>query len=63
LKRVNLAIERRSLVWGEEGERLFEFLKSVYLDSSLALDVERKRLELKFSARRIVPSLAAVAVA
>ncbi|HVP92922.1 MAG TPA: hypothetical protein VMS94_04180 [Acidobacteriota bacterium] len=42
---------------------MFEFLKSVYLDSSLALDVERKRLELKFSVRRIVPSLAAVAAA
>ena len=42
---------------------MFEFLKSVYLDSSLALDAERKQLELKFFARKIALLLAAVAVA
>jgi hypothetical protein len=63
LKGVNLTIERRPLIWGEEGERLSEFLKNVYLDSSLALDAERKQLELKFFARKITLLLAAVAVA
>jgi hypothetical protein len=63
LKGVNLGIDGRSLVWGEEGERLFEFLRSVYLDSSLALDVEKKQSELRFFARRIALSLVVVAVA
>jgi hypothetical protein len=39
----------RVLIWGEEGRKLFTFLKSVYPSSSLARNVERKRLELRFS--------------
>jgi hypothetical protein len=68
--RTNINIEgsklygyRRVFVWGEEGERLFGFLKSAYLNSSLALDVGRKQLGLRFSARKIMPLWAAATVA
>jgi hypothetical protein len=50
-------------VWGEEEEKLFTFLKSVYLNSSLALDVGRKPLELRFSVRKTMPLWAAATVA
>jgi hypothetical protein len=40
---------RRLLVWGEEGRKLFTFLKNVYPSSSLAQNVEKKRLGLRFS--------------
>ena len=40
---------RRLLYWGEEGKKLFIFQRSVYLNSSLAQDVEKKLLRWNFS--------------
>ncbi len=39
---------RRLLYWGEEGKKLFIFQRSIYLNSSLAQDVEKKPLRLTF---------------
>jgi len=54
---------RRLLYWGEEGRKLFTFLRSVCLNSSLALDAEKKPFEWKFSEKRAVVQLRNVAVA
>ena len=34
-------------IWDEEGEKLYASQRNVYLNSSLAQSVEKKRLELK----------------
>ena len=51
----------RDVKWGEEGKRWFEFPKSVCQNFSLALNVGKKLLELKFSGMR--PALWQVVVA
>ncbi len=33
---------KKVIVWGEEGKKLFIFQRSGYLNSSLALDAEKK---------------------
>jgi hypothetical protein len=48
--------------WGEEGKKLFAYLRSVCQNFSLALDAAKKRLELKFSERKVVLWQVAVAV-
>ena len=49
--------------WGEEGRKSFVSLRNGCPSFSLALDVEKKRLELKFSEKKVVQSqVAAVAV-
>jgi hypothetical protein len=54
---------RRLLRWGEEGKKWFVSLKSICPSSSLALNVERKQLELKFLEKKAALWWAAVAVA
>ena len=49
-------------VWGEEGKKLYIFLRNVYLNSSHAQHVERKLLKLK-SPERIVMLLHSAVVA
>jgi hypothetical protein len=62
LKKDNLQC-RSDVQWGEEGKKSFVYLRSVCPSFSLALDVEKKRLELKFSEKKVVPwQVAAVAV-
>ena len=39
----------RLLYWGEEERKLFIFQRSVYLNSSLAQDAEKKQLKWTFS--------------
>jgi hypothetical protein len=51
------------LQWGEEGKKLFESPRSVCQNFSLALNVEKKRLELNFLGRRVVLWQVAVVVA
>ncbi len=48
--------------WGEEGKKLFIFQRSVYLNSSLALDVEKKQFVWKSSVMMVTPLHNAVAV-
>ena len=47
---------RRLIVWGEEGKKLFIFQRSDYLNSSLALDVEKKPCEWKSSETTLTQS-------
>ena len=54
---------RRLLRWGEEGKKWFVSLRNICPSSSLALNVERKRLELKFLEREVALLWVAVAVA
>jgi len=49
--------------WGEEGKKLFIFQKNVYLNSSLALDAEKKRYSLKSLGKMAVTQLHNAAVA
>jgi len=53
---------RRIQGWGEEEEKLSEFLRNVCLNSSLVPNVAKKLSELRFSATKAVPSWAAEAV-
>jgi len=46
---------RRLLYWGEEGKKLFIFQRSVYLNSSLAQDAEKKPLKWNFSEKTVTP--------
>jgi len=43
------------LYWGEEGKKLFIFQRSVYLNSSLAQDAEKKQLKWNFSEKTVIP--------
>jgi hypothetical protein len=54
---------RRLLLWAEEDAKLFVSPRSVCQSSSLALSVEKKRSELKFSEKKVAPWWAAAAVA
>ena len=60
---MNITIRfRRLLYWGEEGKKLFIFQRSVYLNSSLAQDAEKKQLKWNFSEKMAIPLHNAVAV-
>ena len=49
--------------WGEEEKKLFIFQRKSCLNSSPALDAEKKLLEWKFSGKKAVALLHSVAVA
>lgn len=46
---------RRIRIWGEEEGKLFAFQRSVYLNSSLALDAVKKPSEWKLFVTKTVP--------
>ncbi len=61
-KAVFLKFRRLLEPWGEEGRKLFTFQKNVYLNSSLAQDVEKKQSGSRFSEMSPEQSPAAVVV-